>query len=297
MLIKIKSCKKFSNTVIVGNVYRSPSSSNTSNFNNIIESTLNQLGRHKTKQILIAGDFNIDLIKYETDDHSRDLIDITSNHGFTQVISRPTRITNHSATLIDHIYTNKVNKVISSSVVTLDVTDHLGTYIKVSLDGTFDRATRPVHRRNDSEICEYRLFNEVNNEKFKQVLESESWNEVNECSNADDRYNKFLEIYSKHYNISYPLITKRVRRKNERVLPKPWITEWLEDACSRKNSLYFEYIKNPNDQNKTVYDKMCKFCEKHIAISKKKYYKKYFDEYMDNSRKKWQMSSINTLTL
>ena len=84
-----------------------------------------------------------------------------------------------------------------------------------------------------------------------------------------------------------------MRRKNERVLPKPWITEWLEDACSRKNSLYFEYIKNPNDQNKTVYDKMCKFCEKHIALSKKKYYKKYFDEYMDNSRKKWQM--INNL--
>ena len=77
------------------------------------------------------------------------------------------------------------------------------------------------------------------------------------------------------------------------MLPKPWITEWLEDACNRKNLLYYEFVENPNEQNKTKYDKMCKFCEKHIAIAKKKYYKKYFDEHVDNSRKKWQM--INKL--
>ena len=31
------------------------------------------------------------------------------------------------------------------------------------------------------------------------------------------------------------------------------------------------------------------FCEKHIARAKNKYYKKYFNEYKDNSRKQWQM--------
>ena len=293
LFIKIKSCKKFSNTVLIGNVYRSPSSPNTHNFNSIIENTLNKLGRHKTKQILIAGDFNIDLIKYETDENSRDIIDITSNHGFSQVISRPTRITDHSATLIDHIYTNKVNKVLSSCVVTLDVSDHLGTFIKVSLDNSFDRATRPINRRTDSEVCEYRLFNEANNDKFKELLDNEPWDELNELDNADNKYNKFVEIYTKHYDTAYPLISRRVRRKNERVLPKPWITEWLEDACNRKNLLYYEFVENPNEQNKNKYDKMCKFCEKHIAIAKKKYYKKYFDEHVDNSRKKWQM--INKL--
>ena len=293
LFIKIKSCKIFSNTVIIGNVYRSPSSRNTDNFRSIIDNTLSKLGSHKTKQILIAGDFNIDLINYETDDHSRELIDTTSNHGFTQVISRPTRITDHSATLIDHIYTNKINKVISSSVVVLDITDHLGTYIKVSLDSYFDRATRPINRRNDSQICEYRLFNEANNEKFKQLLDNENWEEVNELYDADARYNKFAEVYTKHYNTAYPLISKRVRRNNERVLPKPWITEWLEDACSRKNLLYYEFVKSPTEQNKAVYEKMLKFCEKHITIAKQKYYKKYFDEYVDNSRKKWQM--INKL--
>ena len=103
---------------------------------------------------------------------------------------------------------------------------------------------------------------------------------INELDNADNKYNKFVEIYTKHYDTAYPLISRRVRRKNERVLPKPWITEWLEDACNRKNLLYYEFVENPNEQNKTKYDKMCKFCEKHIAIAKKKYYKKYFDEHL-----------------
>ena len=95
---------------------------------------LNKLTRHKTKQILIVGDFNIDLLNYETDECARELIDTTSKHGFSQVISRPTRITDHSATLIDNIYTNKIHRVLSTSVVTLYITDHLGTYIKLSLD-------------------------------------------------------------------------------------------------------------------------------------------------------------------
>ncbi len=35
------------------------------------------------------------------------------------------------------------------------------------------------------------------------------------------------------------------------------------------------------------------FCEKHVNIAKEKYYKKYFDQYKDCSKKQWQM--INSL--
>ena len=38
---------------------------------------------------------------------------------------------------------------------------------------------------------------------------------------------------------------------------------------------------------------MNNFCKKHVKLAKAKYYKKYFEEYSDNSRKQWDM--INTL--
>ena len=94
-------------------------------------------------------------------------------------------------------------------------------------------------------------------------------------------------------NTAYPLKTKRERRKNERQNPKPWILPWLEDACARKKILYHKFIKEPTAQNKKVYDKMNNFCKKHVKLAKAKYYKKYFEEYSDNSRKQWDM--INTL--
>ena len=35
------------------------------------------------------------------------------------------------------------------------------------------------------------------------------------------------------------------------------------------------------------------FCAKHIDLAKAKYYRQYFEEYKENSRKQWEM--INTL--
>ena len=59
--------------------------------------------------------------------------------GFLQVITRPTRVTDHSATIIDHIYTNQIHKMHSCGIITFDISDHLGIYITIALhdhDGT-----------------------------------------------------------------------------------------------------------------------------------------------------------------
>ena len=289
---KIKSCKGYNGTVIVGNVYRSPSKKNPTAFIEIYENVLGKLHRHNNKLITISGDFNIDLIKYNSDGNTQNLIDIASNHGFIQVISRPTRVTDHSATLIDHVYTNRINNVVNSSVVTLDISDHLATCITVSLDRTFDRLQIPTTSLDNTEQYQYRMYNEANNEKFKDLIQGETW-EILEELDAEEQYDKFTEIYNKHYDTAYPLNTKRVRRKHERVNPKPWVLEWLEGACARKNELYRDWVNEPTSHKRATYDKLNAFCEKHVKLAKNKYYKKYFDEYKDNSKKQWQM--INSL--
>ena len=115
--------------LIVGNVYRSPSSSSTK-FISHLDWYLRKLDRHKNKSIHIVGDFNIDLAQYDSDFHCHDLINKMAEHNFAQVISLPTRITDHSATIIDHIYSNEVHNIVKTRVVTMDISDHLGTYIQ-----------------------------------------------------------------------------------------------------------------------------------------------------------------------
>ena len=297
LAIKIRSCKKSNNTVIVVSIYRSPSSHNTSNFMKIFDESLNRLRGHSRKHILLAGDTNIDLLKYENDDNSQNLINTAATHGFAQLISRPTRVTDHSCTLIDHIFSNKVHKVIDTSVLSIDLSDHLGTYVRISLDPSFDRAIghgNPSYglENHNNRKQDYRIFNEANNDTFKDLLKNETWQELDGLG-AEDRYEKFNEIYMKHYESAYPLKSQRQRRKNERADPKPWITPWLEDAFNRKNTLYRDYVTEPTIQNKAVYEKMQKFCKIHKNKAKIRYYKKYFDEHSENSRKQWQL--INSL--
>ena len=289
--IKIKNFKGSNKTAVVGNVYRSPSR-NPEKFNNLLENVLQKLQRHVKKKFLyLVGDFNQDLIKHDCDTNSQNLIDITSSHGLVQLVSRPTRITDSSATLIDHVYTNNVDNVISCNILTLDLSDHLAIHTKLSLNSNCNRLI--IDKQTANKKKEFRIFNEASSCQFESLINSETWEEINDDMDAQAQYDKFNEIYTRNYNTAYPLKTEKVRRKNERKNSKPWILPWLEDACARKKNLYHEFILVPTVENKAKYDKMNEFCAKHVDLAKSKYRKKYFEEHKDNSRKQWQM--INEL--
>ena len=47
--------------------------------------------------------------------------------GFVPVILKPTRITDTTLTLLDHIFTNNFTDLQQSAIIITDVADHLGT--------------------------------------------------------------------------------------------------------------------------------------------------------------------------
>ena len=282
--INIKLTNNSLKSYIIGNLYRSPDSKiKLTDFTNRIEQMLAKLDKHKTKNITLVGDLNIDLIKHDTDKHGQELINMTTSHGFLQVISRPTRITDHTATLIDHIYTNKIQDVYSCGVIACDISDHLVTYVNIALCEKLNHNTTNFSKG-------YSKFTEANTQKFRDLLNDETWQSVLDEPSAQSKYTKFIEIYTHHYNAAFPKVsTSKKRRKNV----KPWILPWLEDACNRKNKLYYTYIRDPSPENKIKYEKMKKFVKKHIQLAKKKFYNKYFENHNSNSKKQWRM--INSL--
>ena len=274
-------------TYIIGNFYRSPSSSKQL-FHTYLDNLLCKLEPQCNKHIILGGDFNFNLANIETDEECQKLIDTTTRFNFLQVINKPTRITDHSMTLLDHIYTNTVHDMVSSGVVTFDVSDHLATYITIALHdhrGTLE---------NDYDFSSsYSCINTEGLSSFHSTLDEETWDGVSNASGTQSKYDAFINTYTEHYNNAFP--KKRGRRKNERLKPKPWILPWLEDACSRKNGLYHDFVKSPTIANSIKYEKMKKFTEKHIKIAKRKYYASLFDKYRSDSRKQWQIinSALN----
>ena len=55
------------------------------------------------------------------------------SEGCTNLANKPTRITESSATLIDHIYTNASNNISSRGILTFEISDHMPTFYTLSL--------------------------------------------------------------------------------------------------------------------------------------------------------------------
>ena len=56
----------------------------------------------ENKQCVLMGDFNIDLLKYESNNDSNSFYNILSSNFFTPYVLQPTRL--HSKTLIDNLF-------------------------------------------------------------------------------------------------------------------------------------------------------------------------------------------------
>ena len=51
-----------------------------------------------------------------------------TTHGFSQIINKPTRVTNKSTSLINHMYTNNKDKISQAGVIETGINDHFITY-------------------------------------------------------------------------------------------------------------------------------------------------------------------------
>ena len=62
----------------------------------------------------LMGDFNIDLLKSESCDYAGQFTEQLFTSPYYPLITKPTRITAHTATLIDNIFTNNIENIDSS---------------------------------------------------------------------------------------------------------------------------------------------------------------------------------------
>ena len=79
----------------------------------------------ENKNVLILGDFNIDLKQKQIQ-----WITVTSLFNLKQLISKPTRVTDKTSTMIDHIYTNNTNMTNNIKVVDSGISDHKPIFCK-----------------------------------------------------------------------------------------------------------------------------------------------------------------------
>ena len=114
--------------VIVGGVYRHPKG-NINHFNSALNNIISQISDNTLA--IVLGDININLLS-ENNVKINEYLNNFLTSNFIPCITLPTRIRNHSISLIDHIFIKTPRKLIqnkcSSGNLITDISDHLANF-------------------------------------------------------------------------------------------------------------------------------------------------------------------------
>ena len=118
-------------TKIIGSCYR-PNSAPLAcpqKFNASIEKLMVDIkSKYKNSDIFLAGDFNFDLLKYEEHKDTETFLTTMYDQGMIPLITKPTRLTHDTYTLIDNIFTSEIYNTIAG-IVSVDLSDHEATFL------------------------------------------------------------------------------------------------------------------------------------------------------------------------
>jgi exonuclease III len=257
--------------IVVGSIYRptkpiynlSPNDQ-FQQFCEILSNINNEI--QKTNQTAyLMGDFNVDVLKYKNCNFASTLIDLLFSLGLIQIVSKPTRCTDYSATLIDHIYTNNVHlNDISSFIIISHLSDHFPIITKLNEKRIFSHP-KFIERRNFSQ-------NNVNN--FTNLLLAQNWNHVLECDETQNAYNLFSDTFFNIFNASFPLTRAKFNRNVHAV--EKWMSIGLLTSCRNKIQLGKDFANNPSPAIRHLFTNYRNVYNRTVRAAKKMYYEKQF---------------------
>ena len=225
--------------------------------------------------IYLMGDFNIDLLKYETCGYTQTLLQTMQSFSMVPVVDKPTRVYGNSATLIDNIFLNNPeNNIVCGNIVS-DTTDHFSQMcILTSQCKTF-------FSNNKTKVRDYSAFKA---KSFINDLQNINWNNISKLTDANQSFSWFCKcvnnIINKHASL------RSISNRKQKFLAKPWLTAGLRKSIRVKNALFYT---SDWDKYKFYRNKITSL----TRLSKANYYQSVFDLNIRNMRQTWK--GINEL--
>ena len=262
--------------IIVGTIYRPPNQ-NVEAFLDKFSSIMSIISKDN-KHCYLMGDFNLNLFQYENHIPTQEFMNTLFSHLFLPPINRPTRLTAHSATLIDNIFTNCPAQSVCNCILLNDISDHL-PIISVFANEVMSKTT--------PEEVVFRNFSNVNQETFARRLNQVDWtNVLNDSGGPNESFSNFLSEYNSHFESCFPL--KKVKR-NKQIPQTPWISYGLLVSVRKKNKLYKQLVSKPSSARSEKYKAYKNKLNHLIRIAKRNYYESQFVRARNNIKDTWKL--------
>lgn len=261
--------------VIIAEIYRPPNTC-TDTFIDQMSSTLDTITK-SSSSIIIAGDFNFDLLNFGSDRNVDAFFNLLSSYGFLPSIALATRQSDSNLSLLDNIFCNNVALADSSGIIYDDLSDHFPIYLTLNVEKSrkvVDKTT--VKSFNYRELDNFRAHLQTELHGFMQMSDPDV-----ACEKIMLAYSSGIDKYSYTYKPS---------RKCTPI--KPWITPAILRSINRKNELFVRKNSCATPENAASYRQYRNILVGVIREAKKLYIKNELKN--ANQKKTWAI--LNELT-
>ena len=256
----------------IGCCYRKPVPSNASNFIDDLSFKISQIS--SSTPILLAGDFNFNLLRIDDDRDASTFLDAMLSLGLINTITHPTRECNNSISLIDNIFiSNSLSHI--SGIFDWDISDHYAIFAFIR--NIFTMHTEAIN-------ISYRLINETTLSNFRNAISIVDFSDILQSENIDLAISMLDSIIMEHYDQHCPIITKKISKKDRE---KPWITNSLKRLITTRHS-YYRLFKNGIISHE-CYKEFRNHVTYQLKVSKQNYFHNLLQQARNNMRKVWNI--------
>ena len=264
-------------------IYSPPNSSDKDFLKNYAR-LLKKFTPQQQARLIIGLDHNLDLIKHAKHRVTNEFIELNLENQLLPTITKPTRITRTTATLLDNIIIGRTfQSDCESNIVVNDMSDHLPCLLKIKNPSLFLKSSTKITTRglNHEKICEL-------NNKLAEI----NWDKLGNGL-VTEQYTKFHDTLLKSIDEVAPYHTIKIPRN--KVIKNPWLSAGLHKYHKKQQQLYRKTLKHTStDEDHFRYKTYRNKLKQILRKAKEDYYRSKCTDYRHNTSRLWKM--INKLT-
>ena len=275
---------------IISNIYRPPEryviqlDLFISEFSQFID-TIRGLKRSS----FICGDFNINLLDINSNDHVNEYFESICSRGFFPRITLPTRIQPPSFSLIDNIITNDIDKTSNSisGLLINDLSDHKIIFTFHKNKSYFEKVNKFIEVETRDARSINNFVNELKNLKIYDQLDKQLTNDPNA------NYELFNDLLNNARAKHLP--KKRVKYQKKLHKKSKWITNGILNSINKKDKLYKTLIQTDTNNTilyerlKTEFNEYRAGLRKTIRKAKRDFYIHIYNRHKNDIKKTWSL--------
>ena len=260
-------------------IYRPPSG-NVNDFLEYLTETLSTAGHKKYRGVYILGDFNLDLLKHNDNNYIGDFINLMFSFSLFPFTTKPTRVSDTTASIIDHIWSDQVECNLNNFIIHTDITDHFPIASQFKL---------PTRNKNSTKLIQKRMITEDGVNAFQQELSRYDWSPITLSLDSNKSFNLFYDNFCNLFHEYFPLKHIKISTKT---LNNHYITSGLRNSIKEKHRIERLAKKYPLTYRE-YYRKYRNNLTSLLKTAKSNYYKDQLAKGQGDPKAQWK--TINSI--